>query len=92
MSRVLSTSEAKESIVKMQQITNGPLLDQINALKHVGQILSDPNVWDSALAQDFRVGWTETHSTLLRAIKQLEQLRSQVQQINANIMTAGGSY
>jgi len=91
MSRVLSTDAAKQSIQKMQQIINGPLLDQINSLNREGGILSDPNVWDGRLAQEFRTGWTEVNATLLRAKTQLEELRSQVQRINENIMQAGGN-
>ena len=91
MSRVLSTDSAKQSIVKMKQIINGPLLDQINALNREGGILSDANVWDGRLAQEFRNGWPEINGTLLRAKAQLEDLRSQVERINDDIMRAGGN-
>ncbi len=91
MSRVLSTETAKQSVQKMQQIITGPLLDQINALNREGGILSDPNVWDGRLAQEFRNGWPEVNATLLRAKTQLEELRSQVQRINEDIMRAGGN-
>ena len=51
MARVLSTDSAKQSIQKMQQIINGPLLEQIEALNKEGTNLSDPNIWHGRLAQ-----------------------------------------
>ncbi len=89
--RVLSTVTAKQSIVRMQQVINGPLLDQINSLNREGQTLSDVNNWDGRLAQQFRGEWPNIYRTLMQAKEQLEQLRSQVQQINDNIMSAGGN-
>ena len=89
--RVLSTAQGREAITKMQQIINGPLLDQIEALNREGQILSDPNVWDGQLAQQFRGDWQETHQTLTKTKQALEELRANVQKINENIMTAGGN-
>ena len=91
MQRVLSTETAKQSIKNMQQIINGPLLDQISKLNREGGILSDPNVWDGRLAQEFRSGWPAVNATLLRAKAQLEELRSRVQRINEDIMRAGGN-
>lgn len=89
--RVLSTATAKQSIVRMQQLINGPLLEQINSLNREGQTLSDPNNWDGRLAQQFRGEWPDIYRTLMTAKDQLEQLRNQVQQINDNIMQAGGN-
>jgi uncharacterized protein YukE len=89
--RVLSTDTAKQAIQKMQQIINGPLMEQIDALNREGQTLSDPNVWDGNLAQQFRNDWPQTHSALLKAKEAVEQLRAQSQQINQDIMTAGGN-
>jgi len=89
--RVLSTGEAKQAITKMQQIINGPLMEQIDALNREGQTLSDPNVWDGRLAQQFRNEWPQTHSTLLKTKEALEELRANSQRINQDIMTAGGN-
>jgi uncharacterized protein YukE len=90
MARVLSTDAAKQSIQKMQQIINGPLLEQIEALNKEGGILSDSNVWDGRLAQQFRGQWPETHNTLMKTKAALEELRANTEKINRNIMTAGG--
>lgn len=89
--RVLSTGTAKQSISKMQQIINGPLLEQISALNNEGQTLSDPNIWDGNMAQQFRGEWPQMYSTLQKAKEAVEQLRQKIQTINENIMTAGGN-
>ena len=89
--RVLSTDRAKTAIQQVQSIVNGGLTDQIAALDGQGKVLSDPNVWDGPLAQQFRDQiWPETKSALDRATRELEELRQQLQRIAQNIMTAGG--
>lgn len=91
MSRVLSTEQAKASIQQIQAIIDGGLTDQINQLNSQGQTLSDPNVWDGPLADRFRSQvWPETSNALDRARAELEELRTQLQQIATNIFTAGG--
>ena len=89
--RVLSSPEAKQSVTRMQTIINQGLLDQINLLDREGTTLSDPNVWDGALAARFRGEWPGTSSTLKRIQQDLEALRLRVQQINGDIMAAGGN-
>ena len=89
--RVLSTAIAKDAIQKLQQIINGPLVEQIDALNREGQTLSEPNNWDGRLAQEFRADWQETHANLQKTKNNLEELRANIQRINENIMTAGGN-
>jgi uncharacterized protein YukE len=89
--RVLSTDTAKQSIQKMLQILDGPLMEQIEALNREGQTLSDPNVWDGNLAQQFRGEWPQTHASLLKTKEAVEQLRANSQRINEDIMRAGGN-
>jgi uncharacterized protein YukE len=89
--RVLSTPEAESAIQKLQQIINGPLIEQIEALNREGRTLSDQNVWDGQLAGEFRNGWPETDRSLRKVREELEELRASVQRINENIMTAGGN-
>lgn len=89
--RVVSTGEARESIKRFQDVVNGPLLDQINALDAEGKRLSDPNVWDGRLATEFRGKWVETNRTLMNMKNSLEELRTQLNTINQNIMQAGGN-
>src|SRR4051812_784974 len=89
--RVLSTDQAKSAIQQVQAIINGGLTDQIARLDSQGKILSDPDVWDGPLAQQFRdQTWPETKSALERAKQELDQLRQQLQTISQNIMSAGG--
>ena len=89
--RVLSTDAARQAIQKMLQIVSGSLTEQIDALNREGQTLSDPNVWDGRLAQQFRSEWPQTHNTLLRAKEAVEELRANSQRINEDIMRAGGN-
>lgn len=89
--RVLSTEEAKTAIRQIQSIVNGGFTDQITNLDNQGRILSDPNVWDGPLAENFRNGtWPETKSALDNAKQQLEELRNQLDRISQDIFTAGG--
>lgn len=91
MSRVLSTTEARQAITRMQSIIAGGLTDQIGQLKTQGQLLSDPNVWDGSLAAQFRGSWPQTASTLDRITADLAELRARVDRVNADIMLAGGN-
>ncbi len=89
--RVLSTAAAKAAIQQMQRIINGGLVEQIDALNREGQTLSDPNVWDGRLAQEFRTRWQETYANLQKSKSALEELRANIQRINQDIMSAGGN-
>lgn len=90
--RVLSTERAKASIQQVQAIIDGGLAEQINKLDAQGRILSEPDVWDGPLAQQFRDQiWPETKKALDKAQRELEELRRQLQKISQNIMTAGGA-
>jgi uncharacterized protein YukE len=89
--RVLSTAIAREAINAFQRIVTGPLLQQISELNTQGQILSEPSNWDGRLAAEFRAQWTDTHRKLISTQQALEELRRQIQQINQNIMQAGGN-
>lgn len=91
MARVLSSDQAKSAIQQDQAIINGGLTEQISKLDGQGKILSDPNVWDGPLAQQFRDRtWPQTKSALDRAQTELDQPRDQLQKIATNIGQAGG--
>ena len=63
--RVLSTEQAKMSIQQVQAVITGGLSEQIDKLNTEGMTLSDPNVWDGPLAQQFRDQiWPDTKSAL----------------------------
>lgn len=91
MPRVLSTDAAKSAIATMSTIINGGLTDQINQLDKQGRSLSQPDVWDGSLAVQFRSAWPQTSKSLQTVRTELEELRVKIEQINANIMTAGGN-
>jgi hypothetical protein len=91
VSRVLSTTEAREAIAHMHAVISGGLTDQIGHLKQQGQRLSDPNVWDGSLAGQFRSTWPQTAGMLDRITAELEDLRVRIDRVNADIMTAGGN-
>lgn len=92
MTRVLSTEEAKSAIRQIQTIVTGGLTDQISQLHAQGQKLSQPDVWDGALAATFRSStWPETKAALDKAKQELDDLRGELEKISGNIFSAGGN-
>jgi hypothetical protein len=90
--RVLSSDTGRASIQRIQAILSGGLADQIAALRAEGQTLSDPSVWDGMRAEEFRsTTWPSASNGLQQAADAIEELRSRVQLINQDIMTAGGN-
>jgi len=89
--RVLSTGQAREAIQQLQRILSGDLQSQITALTNAANTLSQPDVWDGQLAAQFRNEWPNQQRVLTQARDTLEQLRASAQQINQNIMQAGGN-
>jgi hypothetical protein len=89
--RVLSTEQAKSSIRQMQSIINGGLSEQITALDTQGKSLSDPNVWDGPLADQFRGDqWPGMKNALETLKQQLDDMRGRLDKISTDIFTAGG--
>jgi len=90
--RVLSTPEAKQAIQQIQSILNGPFLNSITQLETQGTTLSEANVWDGNLAQQFRTDtWPNCRSALQRAHTQLGELQTELHKIATNIFAAGGN-
>jgi hypothetical protein len=90
--RVLSTEQAKQTIVQFQSLVNGPMAENIRKLEQLGQTLSDPNVWDGPLAREFRGQvWPQARSANQKMLEELNRLRTEVQKITNNIMLAGGA-
>jgi len=90
--RVLSSEQGKAAIAKIQTILSGGLAEQIAALKAEGSVLSDPNVWDGRLAEDFRSNmWPSVARNIDHVTGSIEDLRSRTQMINVDIMSAGGN-
>ncbi len=90
--RVLSSDQGKSSITRMQGILSNGLAEQIRALRAEGEQLSDPNVWDGTLAEDFRSNtWPGASQSLNACAQALEALRNRIQGVNQDIMAAGGN-
>ena len=90
MAKVVTSDRAIAAAHKMQQIINGPLVDQITQLNNQGQILMDPSAWEGRLAGQFRSEWPEVNTTLMKMKDSLEELRVKVQRINKDIEESGG--
>jgi uncharacterized protein YukE len=90
--RVLSTDEAKASIGRIKGILDEGLASQIKALRSEGDILSQPDIWDGSLANQFRSdAWPSASSALGACQAALETLRAQVETITGDILAAGGN-
>jgi uncharacterized protein YukE len=90
--RVLATPEAAAAINQMESILNSGLAQTIQNLNQQGTILSDPNVWDGNLSDDFRNNvWPACSRALTNAHTQLQDLQTKLRAIHQNIMEAGGN-
>lgn len=89
--RVVTTGEARDAIQRFKSILEGGLIQQIEDLNKQGQKLSQPEVWDGRLAQQFRSEWAETYKKLQATKASLAELQKQLKDINDNIMRAGGN-
>jgi uncharacterized protein (DUF2236 family) len=90
--RVLSTNQALDSITKLHALLNGGLPDQLQRVLHEGQLLSDPNVLDGYVVQQFRSKWDQGSVSLVDAMGYLVELRNQVEKIYESIVRAGGNF
>ena len=90
--RVLATPEAATAISQIESILNSGLAQTIQNLNTQGGVLSEPNVWDGNLADDFRNNvWPSCSQALNNAHQQLQDLQTKLKAIHANIMEAGGN-
>lgn len=89
--KVLSTPEAEAAYNRMREIIFSGLAEQIDELNRQGQILSDPGVWEGALAQRWRGDWPSVHQGLLRAKETVTEVRQHAEDINRAIQAAGGN-
>lgn len=90
--RVLATPEAATAITQIESILNSGLAQTIQNLNQQGQVLSEPNVWDGNLADDFRNNvWPACSRALSNAHTQLLDLQAKLKLIHQNIMEAGGN-
>jgi len=91
-SRVLSTQTAKDAINQVKTIIDSGLQGEIAKLEAQAQKLSDANNWDGPLAERFRNDtWPTTKKARDNAKTALDTLHQQLNQISANIFSAGGA-
>lgn len=89
--RVLSTEEAKQAIAQLQNIINNGFVEQIQQMDAQGKKLSDKNVWDGPLANQFSGNiWPDTHKALMNAKDKLIELQQNLDKISTDIFQAGG--
>ncbi len=90
--RVLSSNEGKAAVGQVKSILTDGLEGQINALLAQGNILSQPEVWDGSLAEQFRNdAWPAASNAMKACATALADLQSQIESITTNIMAAGGN-
>jgi uncharacterized protein YukE len=88
---VKSTPEATAAIGRMlTQITNG-LTEAVTSFKNDGEIVNDPNFYEGTAAAGFRAEWPSLKTALDTTIEKLTELTDNLQQVHANIQTAGGN-
>ncbi len=88
--KVLTTPEAEAASQQMGSIINGSLETEISNLIKQGDILANPSVWEGRHAGTYRSGWPNTATQLREALTELGNLRTAVERVRADIMTAGG--
>ncbi|NLV54227.1 MAG: pyrophosphorylase [Acidimicrobiales bacterium] len=86
----LTTHTAATASATMGTIINGELAEQISNLIAQGNLLEDPAVWDGVHAATFRGSWPNTRTQLNEAVEQLGVLRTNIERIRTDIVTAGG--
>ena len=89
--RVLSSESARTAVQGLKQVITGTLPEQIAQLRDKGNTLSQPDVWDGNLAQQFRAQWPEHQRAIEQMRATLDELQQSVDRITQDIMSAGGN-
>ncbi|TMC13012.1 MAG: hypothetical protein E6J41_01435 [Chloroflexi bacterium] len=87
--RVLTTDQAVRAAKAMQQLLDGHLVTNLQAVRASGSALSNPAVWDGPAARDFRTTWPGTRAALDQALTQVQAMQSQAVQVTRAIELAG---
>lgn len=88
--RTLSSPAAQDAVKQMNSILTSNLAGDLARLRSQGQRLSEPNVWDGRNASQFRASvWPQTDDALRKLQGELDVLRTKIDAITANIMSAG---
>jgi hypothetical protein len=87
--RVLATEQAVRAARAMQQLLDGSLVANLQAVRSSGTALSNPAVWDGPTARDFRITWPRTRASLDQALTQVQAMQRQAVQVTQAIELAG---
>lgn len=90
MADTLTTQEALDLIQQMQTQISGPITTQVQALQRNGQTLSDPNNFAGGAAAQARTAITDANTVVNKAVKDLSELRTELDKAHKNIIEAGG--
>jgi|AntRauTorckE6833_2_1112554.scaffolds.fasta_scaffold239757_1 uncharacterized protein YukE len=90
MARVVTSDEAVALIGKLQ-LDIGTVNEALEAMLRTGNELASPQVWEGTAANQFRdTEWAQTRTWATNSVTQLNELRTTIDTINQNIMSAGG--
>ncbi len=90
MARVVTSDEAVALIGRLQADI-GHVNEAMEAMLRTGNELASPQVWEGSAANQFRDNeWAQTRTWATNSVTQLNELRSTIDTINQNIMSAGG--
>jgi chromosome segregation ATPase len=90
MADTLTTQQALDLIQQMQSQISGPITTQVQALQRHGQTLSDPNNFAGGSATQARAAITDANTVVHKAVKDLTELRQELDKAHKNIVEAGG--
>jgi hypothetical protein len=87
--RVLATERAVSAAKTMQQLLEGSLASDLQAIRSCGTSLSNPTVWDGPTASGFRGTWPSTRAALDQVLVRLRAMQRQALQVSQAIERAG---
>lgn len=89
--RVVATPAAETSARKMSAILTGDITTRLHEIRHLGQVLSRPGVWDGPDADVFRgEHWPHASRGIDQAVQQMERLADRSRSVLDHILRAGG--
>jgi hypothetical protein len=88
--RVVASDQARQAAQELKQLVDGNLSTSLQQVRALGQTLSNPQVWESRLAQEFRSSqWPGVRNAIEAQIQQLDKLGGVAVKVIADIHHAG---
>lgn len=88
--RVIASELARRAAQELGKIVEGDLSQSLIKLREVGQILSNPQHWDSQFAREFRSRqWPEVNRAINAHTQELMKLHTSAQKVIQDILSAG---